>query len=167
MDSPINATQSEVNTGLDDEKFVTAKTLTNSAQLSSKANLSSPTFTGTPSGPTASPGTNTTQLATTAFVLANAAGTSSYIAGIASLAFETEQDTAIVTIADIDITSTTVLSAVFLPQETSETSLDDFKLNGVSFNLENIINNTSFDIRGTANNDASGNYTIKYIIQLL
>lgn len=32
----------------------------------------SPAFTGTPTAPTASPGTNTTQLATTAFVLANA-----------------------------------------------------------------------------------------------
>lgn len=36
--------------------------------LSSLAPLSSPTFTGTPSAPTASSGTNTTQLATTAFV---------------------------------------------------------------------------------------------------
>ena len=34
--------------------------------------LASPTFTGTPAAPTASAGTNTTQLATTAFVLANA-----------------------------------------------------------------------------------------------
>ena len=34
----------------------------------SKANLASPTFTGTPKAPTASKGTNTTQLATTAFV---------------------------------------------------------------------------------------------------
>lgn len=34
----------------------------------SKANLASPTFTGTPKAPTASAGTNTTQLATTAFV---------------------------------------------------------------------------------------------------
>ena len=33
--------------------------------------LASPTFTGTPAAPTASVGTNTTQLATTAFVLAN------------------------------------------------------------------------------------------------
>jgi hypothetical protein len=33
-----------------------------------KANLASPTFTGTPSAPTATAGTNTTQLATTAFV---------------------------------------------------------------------------------------------------
>ena len=35
-----------------------------------KANIASPTFTGIPSGPTAAPGTNTTQLATTAFVTA-------------------------------------------------------------------------------------------------
>lgn len=34
----------------------------------SKANLSSPTFTGTPKAPTATAGTNTTQIATTAFV---------------------------------------------------------------------------------------------------
>jgi hypothetical protein len=40
--------------------------------LSLKAALASPTFTGTPSAPTATLGTNTTQLATTAFVLANA-----------------------------------------------------------------------------------------------
>jgi hypothetical protein len=40
--------------------------------LSLKAALASPTFTGTPSAPTAALGTNTTQLATTAFVLANA-----------------------------------------------------------------------------------------------
>jgi hypothetical protein len=36
----------------------------------SKANLASPTFTGTPAAPTAAAGTNTTQLATTAFVQA-------------------------------------------------------------------------------------------------
>lgn len=38
------------------------------AQLASYAPLASPTFTGTPAAPTAAPGTNTTQLATTAFV---------------------------------------------------------------------------------------------------
>jgi hypothetical protein len=43
------------------------------------APLASPTFTGTPAGPTAAPGTNTTQLATTAFVVAS-------FATIASLA---------------------------------------------------------------------------------
>ncbi len=36
--------------------------------VNSKANIASPTFTGTPTAPTATAGTNTTQLATTAFV---------------------------------------------------------------------------------------------------
>jgi hypothetical protein len=43
------------------------------SQLDLKAPLSSPAFTGTPTAPTATAGTNTTQLATTAFVLANTA----------------------------------------------------------------------------------------------
>jgi hypothetical protein len=38
--------------------------------IASKADINSPTFTGTPAAPTASLGTNTTQLATTAFVTA-------------------------------------------------------------------------------------------------
>jgi hypothetical protein len=38
--------------------------------ISSKADLNSPAFTGTPAGPTASAGASTTQLATTAFVAA-------------------------------------------------------------------------------------------------
>ncbi len=40
------------------------------AALDLKANLAGPTFTGAPSAPTAAPGTNTTQLSTTAFVKA-------------------------------------------------------------------------------------------------
>lgn len=39
-------------------------------KFADKANLESPIFTGTPAAPTATPGTNTTQLATTAFVAA-------------------------------------------------------------------------------------------------
>lgn len=39
------------------------------------ASLSSPAFTGVPTAPTAAPGTNTTQIATTAFVLANSGST--------------------------------------------------------------------------------------------
>jgi len=39
--------------------------------VSTKADTNSPTFTGTPSAPTAVAGTNTTQIATTAFVTAN------------------------------------------------------------------------------------------------
>lgn len=46
---------------------LSATYLTN-ASLSSYAPLSSPTFTGTPAAPTATAGTNTTQIATTAYV---------------------------------------------------------------------------------------------------
>jgi len=41
---------------------------TNVTNIALKANIDSPTFTGTPAGPTAAAATNTTQLATTAFV---------------------------------------------------------------------------------------------------
>lgn len=47
--------------------------------VATKANSLSPTFTGTPAAPTASLGTNTTQLATTAFVIANASPLGSII----------------------------------------------------------------------------------------
>ena len=40
------------------------------ASITNKASLDSPTFTGTPAAPTAASGTNTTQIATTAFVTA-------------------------------------------------------------------------------------------------
>lgn len=41
-------------------------------EVTGAAPLASPAFTGVPTAPTAAPGTNTTQIATTAFVLANA-----------------------------------------------------------------------------------------------
>lgn len=47
--------------------------------LALKADLASPTFTGIPAAPTAAPGTNTTQIATTAFVTAALAGASSLV----------------------------------------------------------------------------------------
>ena len=45
------------------------------AAIALKADIASPTFTGTPAAPTASAGTNTTQIATTAFVSAAVAAT--------------------------------------------------------------------------------------------
>ena len=44
--------------------------------IASKADINSPSFTGVPVGPTASAGTNTTQVATTAFVIAERTNTS-------------------------------------------------------------------------------------------
>lgn len=50
-----------------DAEFVAIQTA-----IATKANLNSPVFTGIPRAPTAAVGTNTTQVATTAFVMANA-----------------------------------------------------------------------------------------------
>jgi hypothetical protein len=87
------------------------------------------------------------------------------IIGNAVLNFGNENDIAFLTIANTSLTNLNIKSFSFLPQETAETSLDDFSLNGVSFSIENIVNNVSFDIRGTSTNSASGNYTVKYLIQ--
>jgi len=57
------------------------------ADITSKANLASPTFTGTPAAPTASQGTNTTQLATTAFVNAEIAADTAVKAPLADPTF--------------------------------------------------------------------------------
>lgn len=53
------------------------------------AALASPTFTGTPAGPTAAVDTNTTQLATTAYVLAQAASATPIIDGTAAVGTST------------------------------------------------------------------------------
>jgi hypothetical protein len=60
----------DVGLGNVDNTADTAKPVSTAQQtaLDLKANLASPTFTGTPAAPTAADGTNTTQLATTAFV---------------------------------------------------------------------------------------------------
>ena len=63
-------TKTMVGLGSVDDTADTAKPVSTfqQAALNLKANLASPTFTGTPLAPTASSGTNTTQLATTQFV---------------------------------------------------------------------------------------------------
>jgi hypothetical protein len=68
------ATKDTLPTG-DANKIVKGTELDNefnsiSGAISSKADIASPTFTGTPAGPTATAGSNTTQLANTAYVKA-------------------------------------------------------------------------------------------------
>lgn len=65
------ATTAETTTGTDTTRAVTPAGVKAVADL--KANIASPTFTGTPAAPTAANGTNTTQVATTAFVNAEIA----------------------------------------------------------------------------------------------
>jgi hypothetical protein len=70
---PVSGSVSYTSDDIGNDSGVTGVTVTAALdQLDTdKANLASPTFTGTPAAPTASPGTNTTQLATTAFVVAS------------------------------------------------------------------------------------------------
>lgn len=58
------------------------------AALGNKANLASPTFTGSPKAPTAAAGTNTTQIATTEFVTTAVANA---IAGVTSITYQVVQ----------------------------------------------------------------------------
>ena len=67
------------NNGSDVEKTI--------ADLASAAPLADPTFTGTPAAPTAAQGTNTTQIATTAFVNAEIAADTAAKAPLASPTF--------------------------------------------------------------------------------
>ena len=65
----------------DDANFATTVT----TNLAAKANIASPTFTGVPAAPTASVNTNTTQIATTAYVMAASVSPSNLTGPITSI----------------------------------------------------------------------------------
>lgn len=64
------ATKTTVDTSLSSSSTNPVQNKVVQAAIAAKAALASPTFTGTPKAPTAAAGTNTTQIATTAFVTA-------------------------------------------------------------------------------------------------
>ena len=78
------ATAAETTTGTDSTRAVHPAGL--KVELDKKANLASPALTGTPTAPTAAAGTNTTQLATTAFVAAATPDASTTVKGLIQLA---------------------------------------------------------------------------------
>ena len=78
--------------------------------------------------------------------------------------FGSEEDTVVNTVSSALLTSSNFKGFSYIPIALGDVSLDDFKLNGVDFNIENIINSTSFDIRATAINNATGTYRITYFI---
>jgi hypothetical protein len=92
------------------------------------------------------------------------AGSPSVITATDTFDFGQEDNSVIKTIANASLTSANFNSFSFLAQETTDTTLDEFNINGVHFTIENIVDSTSFDIRATAVNNASGIYTIKYFI---
>lgn len=72
LSSTVSGHTSSISTNTSDigtlNTTVSGHTTSLSTLSSTKAPLASPTFTGTPAAPTATAGTNTTQIATTAFV---------------------------------------------------------------------------------------------------
>jgi len=85
-------------------------------KVDTKSNLVSPAFTGTPTAPTAGLGTNTTQLATTAFVLANGGGKILQVVTVLKQDSFTTASTAYtdVTGLSVSITPTSATSKVLL-----------------------------------------------------
>ena len=89
-----------------------------------KANLASPTFTGTPAAPTAAVDTNTTQLATTAFVLAQAAAATPAALGSAAVGTSTRYARA------DHVHAMPLLSALGTP--TADVAMGGFKITGLA-----------------------------------
>lgn len=98
--------------------------------LASKAGLSSPAFTGTPTAPTAAPGTNSTQLATTAFVIAvrdalvnGAPGQLDTIEELAAALGDDENFAATITAALADLTAALAGKAALDPTGSSASTV--------------------------------------------
>lgn len=109
--------KADVGLGSVDNTADTAKPVSTAQQtaLNLKANLASPALTGTPTAPTATAGTNTTQVATTAFVQAAASAAtpsaSTSVAGKVELA--TDAETQAGTDAARAVTPAALASAAF------------------------------------------------------
>ena len=80
----VNPTHTELN-------FVDGVTSAIQTQIDSKAPIASPTFTGTPAAPTATLGTNSTQLASTAFVASAIANVNAQTATVVAVVSGTSQ----------------------------------------------------------------------------
>lgn len=91
------------------------------------------------------------------------------ITGTAVLSFPAayEDSFAITTVLNATITNALVKSVSFIPQvSANHDSLDDFQWDGLTFNIENIVDGVSFDIRATSSNNTWGDYNVKYLIQI-
>lgn len=93
-----------------------------------------------------------------------ALGGANVVSGNANFNFLKEDDTVLVTILSAVITNANFKTFIAIPLETSDTSFEDFALNGLTFSIENIIDNISFSIRATAQNQATGVFSINYKI---
>lgn len=93
---------------------------------------------------------------------ASSGGSGTLLSETIDLDFGSERDSAINKILNANVTNNNLQAFSYIPIASAQTSLDDFKLNGVTVCVENIVDNVSFDIRATAINNASGVYKVKY-----
>lgn len=78
-----------------------------------------------------------------------------------------EGDIAKVNIPNLLVTNANIKSFSFISKANSEHDLDDFTAENVNFKIENIQDNVSFDIVGTAQpNNTWGKYLIKYMVTI-
>lgn len=104
------------------------------AAISSKADTNSPTFTGTPAAPTAVAGTNTTQLATTAFIQAAIAAAKEALYPVGSVYINASSTTNPATLLGFGTWVTVGDGKVLVNQDTTDTSFDTMGETGGSKN---------------------------------
>lgn len=91
------------------------------------------------------------------------------ISGSTTFAFPaagSQEDSFVInTIANATLTNALFKTIAFVPTvSTDHDSLDDFSWDGLDFNIENIVDGVSFDLRCTAGNNSWGNYNLNYLI---
>jgi hypothetical protein len=111
-------------------------------QLNLKAALASPALTGTPTAPTASVSTNTTQVATTAFVLANGGTGLTLLGTIATTSGSS------VTLSSLTLTSYKQLQFFFENVSGTGTAQSALRLNGCPIGYTNVNGATDYSTGG-------------------
>lgn len=89
----------------------------------------------------------------------------SFLSGEATIDFGLQDDqTAVATVANAVITAANIKSASFVPKVSADHDIEDFALEGMQFQIENIVDNTSFDIRAytAPHNETFGQWTVNY-----
>lgn len=152
LNAPVTATDEELN-------YVAGVTSAIQTQLDAKVPTVSPTFTGTPAAPTATIGTNTAQLATTAFVAAAIANVNAQTATVVAVVSGTTQ-TAVA--GSHYILTNVAATTVTLPA--SPTSGDTVWVTWTNSLATNVIARNAQTIMGLAEDmtlDASTNGTVQ------
>ena len=133
------------------------------ADITNKAGLASPTFTGTPAAPTASQGTNTTQVATTAFVNAEIAADLTAAIGSTVQAFDADTAKRDTTNTYTQLQTLNAGLAVDGPyKQTAETvAALDINLSLGNYFIKTISGNSTFTFSNPPTSGTVGSFTLE------